>query len=69
MHVLHRLEEVMEKELMEIADKGDMTKEDLEISMKGICLLSEITKLKVMLMDNGLYDKPETEMVNRMINR
>lgn len=69
MHVLHKLEELTEKELLEIVDKGDMTKEDLDISMKGICLLTDITKLKVMLMENGLYDNHETDMVNRMINR
>lgn len=53
MHVLKRLELLTEKELLEITDKNSMSVTELEVAMKGVCLLTEIEKLKQISMDNG----------------
>lgn len=53
MHVLKRLEKLTEKELLEITDKGEMSKTELDIAIKGVCLLTEIENLKKLSLENG----------------
>lgn len=53
MHVLKELEILTEKELLEITHKGSMSKGELECAIKGVCLLSEIEKLKKLAIENG----------------
>lgn len=56
MHVLKRLEELTEKELLGITDQGHMSIKELDTAMKGVCLLTEIEKLKKIAIENGSMD-------------
>lgn len=56
MHVLKELEMLTEKELLQITAKNSMSKDELEVAIKGVCLLTEIEKLKQLAMGNGSID-------------